>query len=147
MPTAYIAQQAIDLPVRFTEGQELSEFEALLLNKEYIKRLAAQVRYRIDQGHVHEFNIMEVSHALADSFLFSELNDNDPPDDNDPVYIEGIRIAKDMIMAQLADTGVTEIPNIETHALALYRASPEIQEQARHRLETRWRVAQSMVGN
>lgn len=147
MPTAYIANIALELPVRFITGQVLDVTEADILNREYMKRLIAQVRYRYDHNELNDDSIHAGAFTMGINFVFNEANAKETEDDeNDPVFIEGMKIAREMIIKELADSGLTEIPNIDNHARALFDGSEAIRIRARQRCETRWRMAKEALG-
>ncbi len=147
MPTAYIAEQIVDLPVRFLAGHILTEAEAEVANREYLKRLAARIRYRYDHGEITSETMQDIGTKMALDFEFSESDmAADEADDNDPVRIEGLKIARELIKAELATTGITDIPNLDIHAKALYEGNPAIRERAKQRCEIRWKTAREALG-
>lgn len=146
MPTVYIADSAIELPVRFVTGQVLSEVEAQLLNREYMKRLISRIRYRYDHSEFDDNSIHDGAFKMGLEFAFIEADANaEDVDENDPVFIEGMKIARELILQQLSENGLTEIPNLDSHARALYEGSEAVRVRARQRCETRWRLAREAL--
>lgn len=147
MPTAYIANSALELPVRFIAGQELDEVEAQILNREYMKRLVSRIRYRYDHNEFNDETIHAGAFKMGLEFNFieadAELSDID---ENDPVFVEGMKIARELILQQLSESGLSEIPNLDMHAKALYEGSEAIRDRARQRCETRWKIAKEALG-
>lgn len=145
MPTVYIANKAIDLPVKFVAGQVLSEAEALFFNREYLKRLGAQIRWRKDRKEIDERNIQPEATKLGLNFVFHESQIDDTDDDNDPVIAEAMKIAIELIRKEMATSGITEIPNLEIHAKAVVEGSQAIRDKARARVEARWKLVQESM--
>lgn len=147
MPTTYIANLALELPARYAAGDTMDELGAALLNREYIKRVSARIRYRFDHNDLNELTMQAGAYKMGLEFTFIESDaDADDMDENDPVFIEGLKIAKELILRELSESGISEIPNLDMHARALYEGSEAIRDRARQRCETRWRTAKEALG-
>jgi hypothetical protein len=137
----FIANIAIDLPSRFSPGDILDDDSAAVLQHEFIKRLGAQIRWRLSRGEITPNNLLSEALSMAHSFEFSWT----PNDDDDPLTDEAMIIAKDLIIQQLAADGITIFPNLDNHARTLAQNSPELRKQALTRIETRYRIGEEAI--
>lgn len=141
MTIRFVADTAVDLPEKFESGQVLDETMASVLNREYMTRLTAQIRWRIDRGEITQTNLKIEALAMANKFKFTIAD----TDDDDPIQAEAEVLARELIIQQLAKDGITITPKLDEHVKVLAKNSPELRAKAKERLEIRYRIAKSAV--
>jgi hypothetical protein len=144
MPTIFLDSMVVSLPSRFAQGQELDAQAAEMLNIIMFRRIRAKLRYLLDRGEILVTDLQTKANELAAQPLriASTLDDSE---DDDPILIEALSIAKDIICSRMAQEGLPPPRGIDAHAKALVDGLPEIQEQARKRIEARYLAAQELI--
>ena len=138
MTTSFIAGKAVPLATIWSEGDLLDEIGAIMLNDIQHKRVKAKLRYLLQRGEIDANSLQ----AKADELMSQELSIISTDDDeDDPIIIEAIEIAKELINKRMAAEGLPPPKGIELHAKALVEGVPEISERARLRVEARYRAA------
>ena len=145
MATVFIAGTAVVLPSRFAEGQCLDPLDAALLNQIWLKRLYTRLRRLLALGQLDaqsvEAKIAEMH--TEDMTPYSLAQD---ADEDDPVLLEAIEIAKEIITQRMAQENMMPPKNLDNHAKALVEGMPAIVEQARMRVEARYQAAVALLG-
>jgi hypothetical protein len=115
-----------------------------MLNIIMFRRIRAKLRYLLDRGEILVTDLQTKANELAAQPLriASTLDDSE---DDDPILIEALSIAKDIICSRMAQEGLPPPRGIDAHAKALVDGLPEIQEQARKRIEARYLAAQELI--
>ena len=141
MPTVFIANLAVQLPLRFAAGDTLDETSASVLNDIQLKRLKARLRHALAKGDINPSEVQDKALALMDAELvpYNTLDDDDT--DNDPVLSEALAMARELIVSRMAQEGLPPPKGLDVHAKALVDAMPQLQEKARLRLEARYNAA------
>jgi hypothetical protein len=139
MHTVFVAGLAVSLPTRFEEGSTLDETEAAFLTNIQHRRVSARLRWLLARGEVDQFSIQE----KADELCRAELvpwRTTDDSEEEDPILAEAMNIARELINSRMAQEGLPPPKGLDIHAKQLVDAIPEIQEQARLRVEARYRA-------
>lgn len=146
MSTVFIAGFAIPLPSRFVDGEIASDNAIAVLNDIQHKRVKAKLRYMLDRGQIDANGLQSKADELmaADLAPYAMLDDDEGADD-DPVAIEALGIARDLIISRMAKEGLPPPRGIDLHARALVDSMPVIYERARQRIETRLKVAAAAI--
>lgn len=145
MPTVFIGSVAVSLPQRFTAGDTLSENAADVLNDVQLKRLKARLRYMLAHGDVNADGLQATALNIMSQELVPYATLDDDDENVDPVLEEALSIARDMIVGRMAAEGLPPPKGLDAHAKALVDGQPRIQEQARLRVEARFRAAQEIL--
>lgn len=144
MTTVFIGTIAVQLPSRFTTGDTLDEIAAQVLNEVQLKRIKSRLRYMHSRGDVNADGLQDMAQALSEAELapYAMLDDDD---DIDPVMEEALAIARELIVARMAQESLPPPKGLDAHAKALVDGQPKIQEQARLRVEARFRAAEQLL--
>jgi hypothetical protein len=145
MPTVFINNIAVILPSRFALGQALTENAALVLNDVQLKRIKARLRYMLAHGDVNTDGLQDTALALLDTDLVPYATIDDDDENLDPVLEEALSIARELIIGRMAAEGLPPPKGLDVHAKALVDGQPKIQEQARRRIEARYKAAQDIL--
>jgi hypothetical protein len=134
------------LPSRFSAGDLATEVAAKILNQIQHQRVRAKHLYLLERGEVVPENLQAKADELMEQELLPYLTSADNEDD-DPVMVEALSIARDLIIARLAQEGCLPPKGIDFHAKALVDGNPAIYEQARKRVEARFAAANAILSN
>lgn len=145
MPTVFIAGLAIPLSSRFAPGQAMSENAASVLNVIQRQRIVARLRYLVAKGDISPAELQAKAEELSRLDLQPYSTSDDDDSENDPVYVEALAMARELIVGRMAQEGLPPPKGIDTHAKALVDAMPQLQEKARLRIEARYRAANSAI--
>jgi hypothetical protein len=141
--TVFIANLAVRLPRRYTT---LTAEACDILNDIHCKRIKAKLRYMLDRGELAP----QDAQAKADELVAAGLSLAPTPDDDDSgpdaIQAEALAIARDLIVSRMAKENLQPPKGLDLHAKALVDAMPEIQEQARLRLQARFAAANAAIG-
>lgn len=147
MPTIFIDTTPVLLPFREGEqaGDPMTEDHAAILHTVQQRRVKARLRYMLERGDilVPELQSKAIELCKQDLKPYATLDDGD---DDDPILIEAMSIARELINSRMAQEGLPPPKNLDTHAKQLVDGVPAIQEQARLRIEARFRAAQELLG-
>ena len=148
MPTVFIASQAILLPMRFAPGAMCSEHEAAILHDIQRKRLVARVHYLVQKGELTSDQIQQkVNEFCAAELAPRALLEDDDEGETDPIFAEALDIARTLIITSMAQQGFPPPKGLDAHARALVDGNPTVVEQARLRVEARYRAAVQAIGD
>jgi hypothetical protein len=144
MPTIFLDSMVVSLPSRFSEGQELDHVAAEMLNIIMFRRIRAKLRYLLERGEILASDLQAKAYELAEQPLrvAATLDDSE---DEDPILLEALAIARELICTRMAQEGLPPPKGLDNHAKALVDGVPEIQEQARKRIEARYLAAQELI--
>lgn len=146
MPTAFIANLAVALPVRFSAGTILDETSAYWLNEIQHRRVKAKLRWLLQRGEINPVEVQGRALELcAQPLAPYVLLDDEDGDTTDPILLEALSIAKDLITTRMAQEGLAPPKGIDQHAKALVDARPALMETARKRVEARYLAAASAL--
>lgn len=145
MPTVFIANLAIILPIRFAAGDTLEDNAASVLNDIHLRRIKARLRYLLSRGEIDGNEIQAKALELSDSEMLPYLTSDDDDTESDPVYVEAIAMARELIVSRMAQEGLPPPKGLDLHAKALVDGMPELQERARLRVEARYKAAAEAI--
>lgn len=140
MATVFVNSLAVVLPSRFSEGDIMDETASKVLNSIWLKRLSAKLRWLKDRGEIDALTFRAKAFELAGLDLAPYSIAEDAEDD-DPILVEAIDMAKTLITARMAAEGLPPPKGLDLHAKALVDAMPALVEKARLRVEARFRAA------
>jgi hypothetical protein len=140
MATVFINNLAVVLPRRFAAGDTIGEIPARILHNIWLKRFSAKLRWLKDRGEIDAQSMQAKAEELAAQEL-TPYNIAEDADDDDPILVEAIEIARTLIISRMAAEGISPPKGIDTHARALVDSMPAIVEKARIRVEARHRAA------
>jgi hypothetical protein len=145
MPTVFIANLAVVLTSRFAAGDIADETAAKMLQEIQLRRIKARLRWLLSRGELAPEELQAKAEALLEVELtpYSTADDDDP--ENDPVFVEAMTIARDLIILRMAQEGLPPPKGIDLHAKALLDGMPDILERARLRIEARYRAASTAI--
>jgi polyhydroxyalkanoate synthesis regulator phasin len=145
MPIAFVDNKLLVLPTICHVGKPLTAIDAEMLNEIKINRTMTKLRYLIKRGELNQEEVQAKVNELMQQPLepYGPLTD----DDNDPITLEAISIATELITTFMAKENLPPPKNITDHAKALIQAMPKIYEQARLRLEAQYRAAAETIAN
>lgn len=147
MPTVFIAGLAVPLPFREgeREGDPMMEWHAQLLYIIQSRRVMARLRYLLDRGELLVRDAQAKATELCAQPLkpYATLDDGD---EEDPILLEAMNMAREVITARMAAEGLPPPKNIDLHAKQLVDNIPELQERARLRVEAHYRAAEALMG-
>lgn len=146
MPTIFINGLAVPLPYRDGEkpGDPLQPIHRLILDMILHRRVKAKLRYLLDRGEILPSELQAKALALCEEPLKPYLTLDD--DEEDPVLVEAMVIAREVITSRMAQENLPPPKNLDLHAKQLVDNIPQLQETARKRLEARYRAAQEALG-
>lgn len=146
MPTVFINGTAVALPYRAGEmpGDPLQDYQARILNNILHRRVKARLRWLLDRKEVFAEGIQAKAVELCSQPLkpYSTLDDGI---DDDPILLEAMNIARELIISRMAQENLPPPKNIDIHAKQIVDNVPEIQEQARKRVEARYKAAEELL--
>lgn len=147
MPTIFISGIAVPLPYREGEmpGDPMTELHGRILDTIMHRRVKAKLRWLLDRGEILPQDI----HAKASELCAQDLKPYatlDDGDDEDPVLLEAMAIARDLIVTRMAQENLPPPKNLDVHAKQIVDNVPTILEQARRRVEARYRAAEALLG-
>lgn len=145
MPTVFIANLAVVLPVRFASGDTLEDNAASVLNEIHLRRIKARLRYLLSRGEIDGNEIQAKALELSNSEMLPYLTSDDDDTESDPVYVEAISMARELIVSRMAQEGLPPPRGLDLHAKALVDGMPELQEKARLRVEARYKAAAEAI--
>jgi hypothetical protein len=131
----------VQLPIRYKAGDIIDDYVAAILNEIQLQRIRAKLHEMVKKNEISPDELqrkaIELSHLplLPYSPYDEELS-------ADPAMDEALIIARQIIQNKLDEEGQMAPKNIDTHARALIAAMPEILNQAKTRVEARFRAAQ-----
>ncbi len=140
MTTVFIANLAVNLPSRFSAGDELDEISARVLHNIWAKRLSARLRWMKDRGELDAQTIQAKAIELARQEL-APYSISEDADEDDPIMAEAMTLARDLITARMAAEGIPPPKGLDQHARALVEQVPALVEKARLRVEARFKAA------
>jgi hypothetical protein len=147
MPTVIIGQMAVTLPRTIHAGEPMTDWQADLLNEIWHRRVAARLRWLLKRGQILPDEIQSKIQTLLNEPLVAHTTFDDYDGaENDPVMVEAMTIARDLIVGRMAAEGLPPPKGLDQHARALVEGVPEIQEQARKRVEARYVAATAGLG-
>jgi hypothetical protein len=145
MLTVFIGEKLVRLERKSIVGAPLTAYQGDLLDSILHNRVKARLRYLLGRGEILDHELQAKADELCRQDLKPYLTLDDG-DDNDPVLLEAMTIARDLINSRMAQEGLPPPKGIDTHAKALVDNMPELQEQARLRVEARYKAAQEIIG-
>lgn len=147
MPTIFIESIALNLPYRSGElpGDPLTDLHAQILDTVLHRRVKAKLRWLLDRGELAPQDIQAKALELCSQDLkpYATLDDGN---DDDPILTEALVIARDLITSRMAQENLPPPRNLDVHAKQIVDNVPAILEQARKRVEARYRAAQAIIG-
>jgi hypothetical protein len=144
MPTVYINNLAVVLPSRFAADDVIGENAASVLQDIQLRRIKSKLRWLLAKGDLNPDGVQ----AKAEELLTHELvpyGTLDDSDDDDPVLVEALAMAREIIISRMAQEGLPPPRGIDIHAKALVDGAPQILERARLRIEARYKAANEIV--
>ena len=145
MPTVFIANLAVILPIRFVAGDIIEDIPAKLLNEIQHSRVKARLRYLLAKGEIDTNELQTKANELCEAELVPYATQDDDEPDNDPVYAEAMSMARELIVSRMAQENLPPPKGLDLHAKALVDGMPELQEKARLRIEARYRAASAAI--
>jgi hypothetical protein len=147
MPTVFINSLAVMLPSRFAAGDIIDEVAAAVLNDVQLKRIKARLRWALSRGDVNPDGLQARALELSKAELvpYATMDDDDEGETLDPVFVEALAMARELITSQMAKEGLPPPKGLDLHAKALVDANPALQERARLRIEARYRAANAAI--
>lgn len=146
MPTIFVNGVAIPLQPRQGElaGDPILVYHAQILDEILHRRVKAKLRYLLERGELYPQDVQAKAEELCAQDLkpYATLDDSD---DEDPILIEAMIIARDIIISRMAAEGLPPPKNLDLHAKQLVDNLPHLQEQARKRVEDRYRAATEVL--
>lgn len=148
MQTIFIEGIAVVLPYREGErpGDPLGPLGAQILDYVLHRRVKAKLRWMLEKGDILKEHVQDKARELCALPLKPHAMIDDS-DDADPVLSEAMEIARSVIIARMAAEGLPPPKGIDTHAKQLVDNIPQLVEQARKRIEARYRAAQELIGS
>lgn len=146
MPTVFIANLAVILPSRFAAGDICNETAAEMLNEIQLRRIKSRLRYLIQRGDIAPEELQAKALVLLEGDLVPYATQDDDDTEGDPVYLEALAMARELIVGRMAQEGLPPPKGLDTHAKALVDGMPDIQEKARLRIEARYNAASAAIG-
>jgi len=146
LPTVFINNQAIVLPVKFSAGDCLTPIAADLLHEIQIKRIKVKLRWLFQRGEI----LAEELQTKANELMSLELlpySSTEDSEEEDPILTEAIIIAREIIVGRMAKEGLPPPKNLDLHAKALVDNSPKLQEIARQRIEAKFQAGAALMKN
>lgn len=148
MPTIFIEGTAVALPYREgeMEGDPMQEYQAIILDTILHRRVKARLRWLLDRGEIFAEGIQAKALELCSQPLkpYATLDDGI---EDDPILIEAMVIARELITSRMAQENLPPPKNLDAHAKQLVDNVPQIHEQARLRVEARYRAATERLGS
>lgn len=146
MPTIFIDNIAIQLPVRFNEGDVCDAVGASVLNTIHLNRLRSRLRWLVQKGQIDLPGLQIKADELAQLDLQPyDVSDDDDDEVNDPILAEALSLARAIITTEMAKQGLPPPKGIDLHAKELVDGMPALLEQARKRVEARQNVANAAL--
>lgn len=147
MATVFIGQLAVALPAPFAEGDILDETGADVLNFVQRRRVTARLTAMLKKGNIDERQLHAKALELFAQPMTAGVTLDDEDDAmSDPVLAEAMEMARNLITQKLAKENLPPPKNLDEHAKQVVDALPALVEQARQRVETRYRIAAEMAG-
>ena len=141
MPITIIDNIVISFPRKTLQGDPITEQGAALLCQIQKNRIVAKIRYLLTRGEISPAEVQGKVNALAAEPLVPYLTLDDDGAEGDPILEEALNIARELIVQRMAEEGLPPPKGLDTHAKALVDNMPAIQEQARVRIEARYKAA------
>lgn len=141
MPVAFIANIAVQLPIRFLPGQAIDDIAASVLNNIQQTRIKAKLRYLLTRGDILQWDLQAKAEELASQDLVPYLTLDDDEEGSDPILQEALSMAREMIVSRMAHEGLPPPKGLDLHAKALVDGRPDLVEIARNRIEARYKAA------
>jgi hypothetical protein len=147
MTTTFIDGLAVKLENPFVVGEPMDETAAAMLNVIHHRRIKARLRWMLGRAEISAAELQSKADQLLHMPLasYSTMDDDDDMD-TDPIMMEAMSIAREIISARMAKEGLPPPKGLDTHARALVEGLPAIQEQARKRVEAKYQAATSSLG-
>ena len=145
MPTVFIANLAVILPIRFAAGDAIEETPAKVLNDIQQRRIKAKLRWLLNRGEIAPEELQSKANELSNADLLPYITSDDDDADSDPILVEALSMAREIIVSRMAQEGLPPPKGIDLHAKALVDGMPELQEKARLRIEARYRAAAAAI--
>jgi hypothetical protein len=124
----------------------MTEQDAALLCSIQRNRVVAKIRYLLSRGDISPAEAQSKANELASQPLVPYLTLDDEGAEGDPILEEAMAIARELIVKGMAEEGLPPPKGLDTHAKALVDNMPALQEQARIRMEARYRAAALALG-
>lgn len=144
MPTTFIAGFALDLPQRWQAGDPIDATIAEILDYILHRRVQARLRWMLTRGEILEAELQSKALELCAQDLKPHLTLDDDADD--PILLEALVIARELITSRMAAEGLPPPKGLDDHARVLVNSMPQLQEQARKRIEARYKAAMELIG-
>ena len=140
MRIGFIGNQTVPLPRRAVAGQALTPVEAAILTEIHHARIASQLRYMLAKGTITKRQLQQKAIELAKLPLTAGADE----DASDPVLLEAIALAKEMLTAEAVREGLPT-KTIEARAKAVVDANPALRAKAQERLAAKYTMMQSIL--
>ena len=141
MPIGVIDNLVIPFPRKTLAGDPMTEQGAALLCLIQRNRIVAKIRYLLTRGDISSAEVQAKALELAEQPLVPYLTLDDEGAEGDPILEEALNIARELIVQRMAEEGLPPPKGLDTHAKALVDNMPALQEQARMRVEARYKAA------
>ena len=145
MPTIFTNGLAISLPIRFAEGDVIDATAAAVLNDIQRRRVTARLRYMLQKGDLSKDDLQAKALELYSQELVPYATLDDEDNVSDPIMDEALTIARELIVTRMAQEGLPPPKGLDLHAKALVDGMPDLQEQARKRVEAKYQAAQAVI--
>jgi hypothetical protein len=139
--TLFIDNRVMQFEKKYKEGDLLDEIGAELLNDIQHKRVKAKIRWLLSRGEISPDEVQSRADLLMEQPMLPYLTTDDDGADIDPVLQESLSIARELIVGRMAKEGLPPPRGLDNHAKALVDGMPQIRENARLRVEARYRAA------
>lgn len=145
MFTVFIDGLALSLPRKTFAPSPQTEADAEVLDLILHRRVVAKLRWLLQRGEVSREELQAKAIELC-KIPLSPYSTLDDCDGEDPILTEALSIARELIVSRMAAEGLPPPKGLDVHAKALVDAMPAIHEQARQRVEARFRAATEVLG-
>jgi hypothetical protein len=145
MPIAIIDSMVISFPRKTAQGDPLTEQDAALLCYIQRNRIVSKIRYLLARGEISHAEVQGKANELAEQPMLPYLTLDDEGAEGDPILEEAMAIARDLIVKRMAEEGLPPPKGLDTHAKALVDNMPALLEQARLRVEAKYRAAEAAL--
>ena len=145
MPIGVINNLVISFPRKTLAGEAMTEQGAALLCAIQRNRIVAKIRYLLSRGEIAPAEAQAKALELAEHPLVPYLTLDDEGAEGDPILEEAMAIARELIVRRMAEEGLPPPKGLDIHAKALVDNMPAIQEQARVRIEARYKAAAAAI--
>jgi hypothetical protein len=140
--TEFICGVAVVLPPVYFVGEPMDETVVEMLHRLHVGRVTARIHFMLAKGLIGNEEIYAKAQEIAAEGLRNYVPE---ADDDDPVQIEAMTMARSLIVSRMSAEGLPPPKGLDAHAKALIEGMPALLEQARKRVEARYRAAAQLI--